>query len=182
MKRNLKDSILTYDGEIEKSANLGSGIAKGLYGLGLGAVVGSEVIAPMVKRIGTARDHRDVLNRIKQIYPERKHALVEEVYGVMQHTAPHMARNFLIAKTVVDQQISTMEAMSGAATMGAQISIPTVEQIAGVEQRSRAMPTQTPSLSKIVSGAVTTDLKVASDPEEASKEEEYINFLKDLIK
>lgn len=133
--KNLTDIMIT--GETQKHASLATAMKTLYYPLavgGIAAMLGKEVVSPMASQIATAADHSLVLRRIKENYPPAKHGMLEEVFGVITHTAPHMARNYLIAKTLVDQKMAVMEQLEGSHPAGVQIPLPTLEQAISMEK------------------------------------------------
>jgi len=182
--KNLATTILNGDTGISKEARLGSinAFMKELYpwlaAAGGATVIGKEFIQPMGQRIQADADHSKVLKRIKENYKPEKHEMLTEVFGVLTHTAPHMARNYLIAKTLVDQKMDVMEQLSGSHPAGIQIPLPTLEQAISMEKGvSGSRRTEY--------GPVTTQIgkNIASFEKGASEDvkESYEDFLKGLL-
>ena len=136
--RNLKQVILSCDSGISKeAAGMADVLAKIYMPVALAgglAAIGRELIVPLGDKIMGLSDQAAVLNRLKTVYQPEKHKILEEVYGVIKHTAPHMSRNYLVAKTLVDHQMTVMEQLSGNNPAGAMLNIPTVEQGAKIEK------------------------------------------------
>jgi hypothetical protein len=123
--------------ETTKEASKLTLMQKMYYPLALGGVatmIGKEVVAPFVDNLARLGDHDRTLSRIQANYPASQRAMVKEVFGVLTHTAPHMARNYLIAKTLVDQKMAVMEQLSGSHPKGMQIPLPTLEQAINMEK------------------------------------------------
>lgn len=192
--KSLEEIMLIGQTGICKEANQGlkalNTFVKHVYpyaALAAGATaISKEIAAPLGEKIMSSADHNAVLKRIKSNYPKEKHGMLSEVYGVLTHTAPHMARNYLIAKTLVDQKMSVMEQLSGSHPAGVQIPLPTLEQAIGMEKGvASATKSSKGSLEGIAGnmfmGQVKTgEEKVASLPVEPV-EDTFETFLKELL-
>jgi len=102
--------------------------------LGTAALVFDGIVRPMIDKNKMRAEHSSALNMIKKSYPEEKHEFVDAVFDMISRATPTIAGNYLIAKTLVDQQMSHMEAISGSHPAGAQISIPTISEAINMEK------------------------------------------------
>lgn len=96
--------------------------------LGAAALISEGIARPLAAKIKEGALHRSVLNKIVQSYPEEKHALVRDVFDFVAKSSPNIISNYLLAKTVVDQQMAHIESISGSVPSGIQVSLPTVQQ------------------------------------------------------
>ena len=180
--KNLQTTILNGKSGISKEARGIQGFMEKLYpwlaAAGGAAVLGKEFIEPMGQRIVADADHSKVLKRIKENYKPEKHEMLAEVFGVLTHTAPHMARNYLIAKTLVDQKMDVMEQLSGSHPAGVQIPLPTLEQAINMEKGvAGSRRTEYGPVANAMGKNIASYEKGASE----DVEESYEDFLKGLL-
>jgi hypothetical protein len=100
--------------------------------LGVGGGIGTSITRAIAQH--------SVLKKLKQSYPENQHKLLAEVYGTLLHTAPHMASNYLIAKTIIDQKMDHIEQMHGSHPKGIQLPLTSVEQAISMEKGTPMAP------------------------------------------
>lgn len=178
-------------GEMAKEANgmdtgllIGSGskavknIGVPLVLLSLGASAVNSVIRPLLDSIRSKSDHVKVLNRIKENYEPELHPMLDEVYSSVIHTAPHLGRNYLLAKTVVDDQMAMIEASQGSSPRGHKINMPVVDIATSIESRTPGAPGRPRGTFSDVGGAVIGNIS----REVLREKEEKPGYLQELAK